>query len=236
MATRPKKNVVIETDGPDPEMLRQIAIEREETKTENRGRAMEILEVTQEQLDATPKIEHLLRGIGGKGKVMDYLEGSDEPEARKILDIRRGLTIAEFDSVPFEALCIKAGITTKKMFGIIAAEATDQEQKAAALITRARQAEVVTATVEMALMPMGEKDREMFHKHTGFLPLPKGAVIQNIRNQVNDNSNHQSKTEVVILPALESGMKRLGDRFNTLMKEAPKALPEPEILEGDDDE
>ena len=201
---------------------------------EKAAEALVILDISQPQLDACPKIEHLFRNIGGTPRVMEYLAGSEEPEARAILTVAAKLTGEQAKAVPFEALCLAAGIPTKKAFGVIAAEVTDQASRAANLVAVAARADVVKATVDNALTPFGDADRKMLHQAAGFVPVPKNSVTHIHGNQINDASTHQ--TAVVALPPVEQGMRRLGDRFNEAMAEKVKSLPVLEVTDGDEEE
>lgn len=198
--------------------------------------ALILLDITQEQLDASPKIEHLFRGIGGTPKVMEYLSGSEEPEARLVLGLAAKLSGRQRQSVPFEAYCIAAGITTKKMFGVISAEVADQSDRAAALINKASRAEIMESTVSSAKTLLGVKDREMLHKANQFLPTPKNTFTVVNGTQINDN---RQQTAVAVLPPLEDGIRRSSNRFNEIIAERVKALPaaveEAELLDEEDE-
>lgn len=210
----------IKPTGPQPV---PIAPPKAEKDTEDyRAEAMILLDVKQEDLDASPKIEHLFRGIGGVPKVMEYLSGSEEPEARLILGLAAKLSGRQRQAVDFEAYCLAAKITPKKMFGIISAEVADQSERAAALINKASRWEVVEATVTSAKTPLGVKDREMLHKANQFLPTPKNTFTLVRGDQVNDN---RQQIAVAVLPPLEDGIKRSSNRFNEIIAERVKALP-----------
>lgn len=221
--------------GPQPV---PIAPPKAEKDTEDyRAEAMILLDVKQEDLDASPKIEHLFRGIGGVPKVMEYLSGSEEPEARLILGLAAKLSGRQRQAVDFEAYCLAAGITTKKMFGIISAEVADQSERAAALINKASRADVMEKTALYAQLPAGTKDREMMHKANGYLPVPKNTFNLVKGDQVNDN---RQQIAVAVLPPLEDGIKRSSNRFNEIIAERVKALPaaveEADLLDDEEEE
>lgn len=182
-----------------------------------------LLEVTEEQLEEIPKIEHLFRGIGGQAKVFECLAGSEEPEARKLVALKKRLTDRQAAQVPFEAFCVAAGVTTKRMFGIISQEMMDQGEKATALLSKAMHPEVVKATIDNALRPFGENDRKMLHQNAGFVPIPKTSVVH-FHGSVDARTQIQN---IAVLPPVEDTVRKLNDRFNT-MTVLPLALPEVE--------
>lgn len=192
--------------------------------------ALVMLGITQADLDTSPKIEHLL----GRIDVFQYLEGSEEPEARQILELRKRLTDKQRSVVPFEAYCVAAVIPVKKMFGIISAECMDQEDKAKQLLFRATHKQVLQATIDSALDPIGVADRKMLHQAANFVPVPKNSVTFVRGNQMIDAST--KTTNIAVLPPVEDTVRRLGDRFNEKVLDV---LPAPESLQiesGDDED
>lgn len=197
-------------------------------KEDYRFEALTLLDVSEEQLMTTPKIEHLFKAIGGKENVMEYLAGSEEPEARAVVTLAAKLNRDQANAIPFEAYCIAADITPKKLFGVIATEVADQSEQAMRLLSKARRAEVVQAAIDSALLPLGAGDRKLILQAEGYAVVPKNTVI-------NGNVDNRTQTQnVAILPSVEDGVRRLSDRFNTM--EPPAMIAAPVILEGDDDE
>lgn len=218
---------------------RQARISPEKTEDELLAEALVLLEIKAEDLEYSPKIEHLFKGIGGKDKVFEYLSGSEEPDAKKLLELRKRLTRAQHRAVPFEAYCIAAVIPVKKVFGLIASEAMDQEEKAKQLLFRVKHSEVVQATIESALdLEFGAADRRMLHQAAGFVPIPKNSITHIHGNQTVDN-RLQTAT-VTVLPPVEDTVRRLSDRFNDRVIDVPllaaPADEEGESSEGDEDE
>ena len=174
-----------------------------------------LLDVDPDEVASQPKIEHLFRDIGGVIRVFEYLEGSEEPEARRILEARNRLSVRQAAVLPFEAFCVAAKVPTKKAFGVISQEVMEQGAKASALIARARHPEVVQYTVEQALTPAGTQERKMLHLAAGMLPQPKGNVT--VFGGVAIDSRNQ-QVNVSVLPPVEDSAKRLADRFGELSR------------------
>lgn len=204
------------------------------TASEIREEAYAAMGITAEQVTASPRIEHLFKQIGGKAKVFEYLSGSEEPEARRACELYSILKGKHRKVVPFEAYCVAAKVSVKKMFGIISEEVMDQSSKVSTLLSAAKHPEVVEATIEGALQPHGQVDRKMLHLARGFVPVPKNNVTY-VRGNL-DQSTHQT-ANIAVLPPVENTIKILSDRFNVGLP-VPPALPpvEDQIYEGDDDD
>lgn len=199
-----------------------------------RSEAYIMLEITPAQVASAPRIEHLFRGLGGEApgnrfEVWQYLEGSEEPEARQVIALRDRISQRHQLAVPFEAYCVAAGIGTKKMFGIIAAEVSEQENKAAALMLRAAHPVIVDATIRRATGPLGTADAKMLLQGLGTVPVPKNSVTH-----IHGNVDARQQSVNVALPPVEEGVRRLSDRFNTGMPAPP--MIEASVVEVDEDD
>ena len=199
-------------------------------KVDHAGEALALLDVTEDKIREVPRIEHLFKAIGGKLRVMEFLEGSEEPEARKVVELRAKLSQLQAKAVPFEAYCIAAGVTTKKMFGVIAQEVAEQSSLAMTLLSKARRTDVVKAAIDAAVLPLGSADRKLVLQAEGYAPVPKTNVT-NIHGNVD---NRTQTANVAVLPPVEDSVRRLSDRFNTM--EMPAMLPAAEIIENEDED
>lgn len=193
--------------------------------------AMLLLEIDAQAVLDSPRIEHLFKGIGGQRQVFEYLSGSEEPEARKLIELRGRLNQKQADAIPFEAYCVAAGISVKKMFGIIAAETADQSAKATMLLSKSRHPEVLQATIDNALTPFGDKDRKMLHQAEGYVPVPKTSVTH-FHAHVDQRTTAQAATA---LPPPEDSIKALSARFATIEVPALAAPVEVDDEREDDD-
>lgn len=201
------------------------------TKDKPMAEALTLLEIDKAQLKACPRIEHLFKGIGGKSKVMEYLSGSEEPEARAILVMRERLTVKQHNAVPFEAYCVAAGLSVKKVFGVISSEVMEQSAKATAVLAAASHPKVVQATIDMALTPLGDKDRKMLHLAAGFVPVPKNSFTS-----VKIDARGAAPQSMA-LPPIDQSVKALSSRLNEERGiAAPADIIEGDVEEDDDDE
>ena len=189
-----------------------------------------VLDVKQADVDRVPKIAHLLRDSGILDRVFEYLEGSEEPEARRLLDARARVSGSLAAILPFEAYCVAAGVTTKKAFAVISGEVMDQSAKASALLARSKHPEVVAYTIDQALTPAGAQERKMLHQSAGFLPMPKGNV--NMFGNVSIDASTKTQN-VAVLPPVEDAVKRMADRFGEMPQVAAPVVEMEEEDEGD---
>jgi hypothetical protein len=223
-------------------MSRDVAIPKRARKAKSaptetvRGRAYAILSVDPLEVAVMPRIEHLFRGIGGKQKVFEYLSGSAAPEARRVLDVRAKLSPSQARVVPFEAYCLAAGVTTKRLIGLLQEEVFEQSRIATSLLVRSRQPELVDYTIGQAMTPHGSKERQMVHENSGFIK-PSGVKIVNPKGDYNEDNSvgKQVVQQVAILPTLEDSVRRMADRFNDMGPRSGALLVEPLRIEQSSD-
>lgn len=194
-------------------------------KEEEISEALSELELTLEEIESVPRISHVLAKCGGKHRWRELLEGSAEPEARELLRTIRQFSKLAWRVLPLEAFCIKAGISTKRAFGLIASEVVEQSRQEGLLVAASKHSDVVEATVASALRPDGESDRKLLLQHAEFLPMPKNNVIFAKGNV--QLGNNTTTNMVGILPSAESRIKSLHDRFGSEIHGLPPALESP---------
>lgn len=189
-----------------------------------------ILEVTEAQVEALPKISHLTKPAGNTAKLIEYLRHSEEPEARavcktadRLIQKPRAAKFAWLEMAPIEALCASAGVAPKKLFGIIAQEVAEQSAMATALLSKAMHPKVLEKTVEMALSDEGVADRKMVHQAEQYLPMPRTSVT--FAKHIDARTQ---TANVAILKPLEDSMKRLSDKFLEIQ-------PATQAMESEDD-
>lgn len=149
--------------------------------------------ITKRNLENCPKIEDSLkRAIGGRLRAIETLKFSQHPDAKKLLEFCQRIKFANRDKVPFEAMCLAAGVDVMTIFGALILAARDVSRAESALITMTEHPNVVRATVDDATQrvpildknanlvgyaPASAKAQEMVHKAVGWLPTPKGSNI-----------------------------------------------------------
>lgn len=180
-----------------------------------------VLEISPDQVNDLPQITHILKKSRVLGELIDFLRGSIDPLAKAYLRRFDSLISQHQKLAPVEAICAAEGIDTIKFLGVIAEAAFTQTRMVSELMAAASQPDVIQATVEGALTPDGDRDRKMLHQHSGFLPIPKTQIVSmpgaRIDNRVQNN-------QTLVLPTVESDVKKMSDRFNQrLLGDAPES-------------
>jgi hypothetical protein len=158
--------------------------------------------------------------------LIEWLRGSEDEVARRLCKIADTLTFAEMLFVPIEAICINAGVPTKKFLGLLMEEVSEQATMSAQLLSKAAHPRVVRATVEAAMLPENSGDRKMLHLAEGFVPVPKTQVTYLNRPQI----DARQQAVNVMLPPVEASVRRISERFlSAPVANVPvEVLPEPE--------
>jgi len=147
------------------------------TRAQFRDQAYERLGVTPEKVAAVPQISHLLRKLdGGKSAAINLLRGSENPDARRFLEVYQDAPMTSRALLSIEAFCIAANVPTYRLMGIVVEEAIRQGTLCSALIAASYLPRVVKKAAEMALTDAGVGDRKMLLQATGFLPVPNGTT------------------------------------------------------------
>lgn len=211
---------------------------KKRTNGECLAQAYAVLGVTPVDVSLVPRIEHLFRGLGGKQKVFEYLAGSEEKEARAIVELRAKVTPDQARVLPFEAFCVAAGVTTKRMIGLIQEEVFAQSRVAAAILKDSSIPDIVKVTVRQAKTIAGTQEKRMLLQSGGVLPLPKTTIMPVYGTMNVDQRQQMQVNQVAVLPPVEHTVQRLSDRFNERNPTTMLALPEPddEDDEGEEDE
>jgi hypothetical protein len=170
------------------------------------------LGITQEGLSKQHVVSHWFENIGGKEMAVEYLRGSQDEEASKLLYVYDNLSDKEKQHLTFEDFCVASGVRSEDMLASIVKNVVPQSEKISAIMAAKFHPAVVQKTYEMAMTDRGIKDRELLHKHAGFIPVPKGAqiAVQVNNQQVSNNQKEE------FLPPIELDIKNLSEGFQKL--------------------
>jgi hypothetical protein len=181
--------------------------------------------VTAKQIAQQPKMTKALGHLGGLDVAAEYLRGCEDPEAVKFIEVYDSVFEVR-DFLEYEGICAAAGVSGKKLFGIIAAEAAVDSEYAVSIITSVKMPEVVAMTAELAMLPQGHRERTLMAKASGYLPKPKGSQT-NIQINNANAGGRQGGGPNMQLPPFDQDIRELGERF-----QAMNADKEPKLLEG----
>lgn len=102
--------------------------------------------------------------------LLDALQFSDDPEARKVVSAYLSVPASYRRLLPPEAFCQATGVSPPKVLEIIAGVEVRQGVQASAIVAVMVLPRVVDKTVERALQHDGFRERELIARVTGLLP------------------------------------------------------------------
>ena len=122
------------------------------------------------------RIARTVRGVDKQSpptapvRALDYLQFSEDPEARRVLEVYLSVPESYRRLLPPEAFCHAASVSPWRVLECITVAAVRFGAMGSAIVAAINQPRVVQKTVERALQDDGVRDRVMFHRATGFLP------------------------------------------------------------------
>jgi hypothetical protein len=215
-------------------------IKRLPIDTRNRAeQAKKRLGVTKEQLDGCRKITPLLREVGlTVERVCEILEGDGSDEAVAFVTRYRKISQSDRAYLSIEEICLAAGLTTRRLWEVIAGARLEQSQEAVKLMVAEAQPKVMAAAIKAAtdsqpIVVQGVivghtngdmKATELIWKATGMLPTPKGATVAiNLGNQ--QQASDDDEPDEVPLQDMDSFLKGLQETITKPQLHAPKDGP-----------
>ena len=119
------------------------------------------------------RIARTVRGVDPAAapvRPLEYLRNSQDPEARKLLQVYYSVPESYRRLLRPEDFCHAAGVSPWRVLEIITVVAVRQGAQSSAIVASILHLRVVAKTVEMALRDDGIRERRMLHKATGWLP------------------------------------------------------------------
>lgn len=133
-------------------------------------------------------LAYVFRSAGGKETAIAAARLIEDDERfKKLLYAYDTSTERDKSAIRLEDLCAAADITPDAFLGIVISALWKRNVDIGKLLAAMAHPRVVEATIDGAMRPQGVMDRKMMHDHIGFLPIPKGQVI---------NVDNSSKTLV----------------------------------------
>jgi hypothetical protein len=110
---------------------------------------------------------------------MEYARLCEDESIKAV--VHRWDTLSRYDQrrVSLEELCEAVGIRPGKLLGSVVEAAYDFNLDVGNLVAAVAHPRIVQTSIDRALTPDGVEDRRMHFQHTGYLPPPKGTVINN---------------------------------------------------------
>lgn len=176
-----------------------------------------LLGTTPAEVEAYPKITSSFEAVGGVEGVLAYFRASDDRGAKEIVRLY-GITPVKLD-VPFEAYCVSAKLSKKKVLQILIGEASEQSDNLSTLLAAIAHPKIVEKTIKVGLSDEygASEARNVLHKNRGFTPLPKSQQVNIHGNVHQDNRQDNSQNATINIGDLDldnEKINRATDRFN----------------------
>jgi hypothetical protein len=186
---RPKPSVNSnESESEIVKRLKHLPLDVRKRSAEARKR----LGVTAKSMETVRRIMPSLREAGlNMARVIETLEGDDSADAQIFLAKWRSIKKNDRTYLSIEEICVAAGLTTRRLWEVIAGARLEQSQDTVKLMVSDAQPRMVATTIRAAtehepiLDGNGRlvgytngcvKAQELMYKAIGFLPTPKGST------------------------------------------------------------
>ena len=184
------------------------------------ARAKGMLLVPNADVDACPKIAPLLERISVTGRKLEqFLQASSEKELRHVLDLMLKVPYTSRYKVEIERYCLAAKIDPQRFFKLLMGEIVTQTNSTVSVQATVGSEKVVQKTLKLA-QAGSDKHAKLILTHTGFLPQPKTSVTFNKVQGTQVNALGPA-AQVAVLPNVEMDSKRVAERFQSRMIDAP---------------
>jgi hypothetical protein len=130
------------------------------------------------EVESRPDISTMLKQAkGGLTQTLRALRFSTEPEVQRFLEKYDSVPVGDRKSLPWEAICIAAGVDPTTLLGAAILALQAASRNAVKIIALTHHPEVMAASVNFAQLAGGDKDRAAVHTGLGFLASPKGSTF-----------------------------------------------------------
>lgn len=158
--------------------------------------ALKRLGISEEAIERMPQITPMLAAIGGHQAIINTLRYSIEPAACAFLDCYDKLPKGDRESLPIEAIAIKANVGMLELLGTIMLAAKNKNGQESALLAITSHPEVLRKTIEYAELPGGIQDRRLLHEAVNFVASKKGFNMNfHFGSQPNKDPNPAAPVE-----------------------------------------
>lgn len=224
------------------ERLRRLPIDHRNRAEKARKR----LGISDEQMAGCRKIAPLLKEAGlTTERAVEILELDGSADATAFVARYNAISKSDRAYLTIEEICLASGLTTRRLWEVIAGARMEQSQDAVKLMIADAQPRVMAAAIKAAtesqpiLDGQGEvrgftngdlKATELIWKATGMLPTPKGATtVFNIGGQ--PALAAPDEVDEVPLQDMDTMLKQLQQTMAKPQLEAPKE--EPKLIEAE---
>jgi hypothetical protein len=172
--------------------------------------------------------KRLAQVAGGVKGVIEALRGDDAPDSLLFVEKWDSITPHDQKRIPIEAVCVIAEISPRRLIELVSGALATQSDEDTRLIVSSFKAKVVAKTAKLALTTLGEKDREMFHKHTEFIPRPSAPSVTIDQRTQNNTLMNGGEERALPPPKADDFLLELSA---TIRPAAPALVaPEPTVI------
>ena len=197
--------------------------------------------ITLADMEGVPSITGRIVGaVGSVDRAVEALRGDDAPEAVQFIEKYDSVTPTDRERLKLEEIIVASQLSTRKFVEVLTGALMQQAQDVTKMMVGMAQPRVVEATIRAAteIQPIFDKEgeivghttgdlkaQEMFHKATGFLPMPKGAQIAIQLNNGGRAAEEEDGDEEKCLPppSMDDYLRQIQEVIR------PKELPAPVI-------
>ncbi len=187
--------------------------------------------ITHEKIALQPKYEDFWPSVGGLDMAIEYLRGSEDEDVAKFLIFYDKVHPDDRDFFGFAGFCVAAGVSGKKIFGAIAAEAGATSEQKMALTTAIEGPKVIAKILQLAQenSPDYKGERKIVAQATGYLPRPKGSQT-NIQINAGGIASGGKQMPTIVLPPIDHDLRSLGEKFQQRLNPPKEDIP---IIDGE---
>jgi hypothetical protein len=147
-------------------------------REDRQAEALRRMDIDGAALAKMPPISEILTEANiSKSDVIKAMRFSDDDLIDKFFYAYDALPMKDRDSVPLEALILKAGVNPTHFLGSMQLAIRENAMNRTKMIAMANHPKVMEKTIEYAQLAGGYRDREHLYTMTGALPTPKGISI-----------------------------------------------------------
>ena len=140
---------------------------------------------------------------------------------------------AQKQAIP-DDLCYAAGVSPRIVVEMMAGIAFDHNLDVGNLLAALSHPEIVAKTIQIAKTREGSAERKMLLDHMGFLPQPKGVVMQFARNLANINQLEAPRDSPPEMPSFADDIHRLDAVTGEVQKQLAEGVtPDRLVLDGE---
>jgi len=193
-------------------------------------------------MDGVPQVtDRIIAGAGSTEAAIAALRGDEHPDSQAFIEKYDSVSVSDRSRLTLEQIFTAAGLSARRFVEIVTGALMQQSADVTQMMVSIAQPKVIAATVKAAIeeRPIFDKEgdvvgytlgdvkaQEIFHKATGFLPMPKGSTTIINNNQQNNGTSKEDESDEDAVP-LQSMDDYLMELQDVLRPQAQLPAPNP---------